>query len=302
MLTLLALVFLTFVGLTIALAVRAVALPRLRADRRMDAIAEYGFAPPDASSFIKDEESRSIVRAIGRIAAQPFGVVRLNQMRRELQTAGLYKVSPQMLLGWRIVATVLLPPLFWFATASSPAPLRVAVVALGVAFGWMVPVMLVRSRGRARMDKLDLALPELIDLLVVTMETGLSFSGAMQTASARLRGPIAEEVRLTLQEEQMGRSMTEALGHMLERADIPSVRTFVRSIVQAETLGVSVGQILRNLAVEMRKNRRAAAEERAQKAATKMLFPLIFLIFPSLGIVILGPALIKVFETLGSSL
>ena len=299
MLTLLAIILVCLTGLTVSLVVRALAFPRLRAEQRMEAIAQYGFEAPVESGLIVREESRSLIRALGQLAARRADAMRMNQMRQELQAAGMYSVSPQLLLGWRIVAAVLLPPIFWLAAEPLPQALRVFCLVLGMAIGWMLPLTLVRMRGRTRLDKIDLALPELIDLLVVTMETGLSFSGAMQTAAGRLRGPLAEEVRLTLQEEQMGRSMSEALGHMLERVDIPSMRTFVRSIVQAETLGVSVGQILRNLALEMRKTRRAAAEERAQKAATKMLFPLVFLIFPSLGIVILGPALAKVFETLG---
>jgi tight adherence protein C len=89
----------------------------------------------------------------------------------------------------------------------------------------------------------------------------------------------------------MGLALEEAIKNMLARADTPAMRSFVRSILQAETLGVSIGQILRSLAVEMRKRRRASAEERAQKAPVKILFPLIFLIFPALFLVILFPAL-----------
>ncbi len=96
----------------------------------------------------------------------------------------------------------------------------------------------------------------------------------------------------------MGLSSTEALTNMLERADTPGIRMFVRAVVQGETLGVSIGQIMRNLAIEMRKRRRAAAEERAQKAPIKMLFPLIFLIFPAMFVVLLLPAMITILDTL----
>jgi tight adherence protein C len=96
----------------------------------------------------------------------------------------------------------------------------------------------------------------------------------------------------------MGLSTAEALNHLLERAPTPSMRTFVRAITQGETLGVSIGNIMRDLAVEMRKNRRQKAEERAQKAPTKILFPLVFLIFPAMFIVILGPAVMDIFHSL----
>jgi tight adherence protein C len=88
----------------------------------------------------------------------------------------------------------------------------------------------------------------------------------------------------------MGLSTNDALRNMLDRADTPAMRSFVRSMLQGETLGVSIGQIMRNLAQEMRKRRRAAAEERAQKAPIKILFPLIFLIFPAMFVILLGPA------------
>jgi tight adherence protein C len=107
-------------------------------------------------------------------------------------------------------------------------------------------------------------------------------------------GPLGDELRLTLQEQDMGLSTQEALNNLLDRASTPAIRTFVRAIIQGETLGVSIGRIMRDLAVEMRKNRRQKAEERAQKAPTKMLFPLVFLIFPAMFVVMLGPALIEI--------
>jgi tight adherence protein C len=110
-------------------------------------------------------------------------------------------------------------------------------------------------------------------------------------ASDRLTGPLGDELRLTLQEQNMGLSINEALSNTMARCDTPSMRSFVRSIVQGETLGVSIGQIMRDLATEMRRRRKASAEERAQKAPIKILFPLVFLIFPAMFIVLLGPAL-----------
>ena len=98
----------------------------------------------------------------------------------------------------------------------------------------------------------------------------------------------------------MGLSSTEGLKNVLERVETPSMRTFVRAMIQGEQLGISVGQILRSIAVEMRSRRKASAEERAQKAPVKMLFPLIFLIFPAMFVVILGPALFAFFDAIAS--
>ena len=97
----------------------------------------------------------------------------------------------------------------------------------------------------------------------------------------------------------MGLSMEEALRNMLTRCDTPSMRSFVRAIIQGETLGVSIGQIMRSLAVETRKRRRANAEQKAQKAPIKLLFPLIFLIFPAMFLILLGPAVFSIVKALG---
>jgi tight adherence protein C len=117
-------------------------------------------------------------------------------------------------------------------------------------------------------------------------------------ASERLGGPLGEELRLTIQEQQLGLSTLDSLQNWLARCDTPAVGSFVRSMVQGERLGISIGQILRNLALEMRKRRRQAAEERAHKSAIKILFPLVFLIFPAMFVVILAPALYRIIDTL----
>ena len=138
-----------------------------------------------------------------------------------------------------------------------------------------------------RHDQIEYELPDLIDLLVVSIEAGLSFPGAMRLAAERIRGPLGQELRLTLQEQNMGLTNEDALRNLYTRAETPGVAIFTRSIIQGQALGVSMAQIMRNIAEEMRKRRKAAAEEKAQKAPIKMLFPLVFLIFPSMFVVIL---------------
>ena len=141
-------------------------------------------------------------------------------------------------------------------------------------------------------------MPELIDLLVVTVEAGLSLSAALQLAGDRMKGPLGDELRIVLQEQRMGLTPVQALENMVGRCPTPAVESFARTMVQGQLLGVSVGQILRTLAIEMRKRRRAQAEQQAQKAPIKMLFPLVFMIFPSLFVVILGPAVVSIFHAL----
>ena len=114
-----------------------------------------------------------------------------------------------------------------------------------------------QRKARKRIETLDRSLPDLIDLLCVMIEAGLSFPAAMRLAAEQFGPPLSDELRLTLQEQTMGLSIDEALAHMAERADTPAMKAFVRAMAQGEKMGISIGQIMRNLAHEMRHRRRA---------------------------------------------
>ena len=173
----------------------------------------------------------------------------------------------------------------------------VLAVAAGVG-GWFAPVYYVELKRRKRMELIDKQMPDMIDLLVVTIEAGLGILASMRVASESMSDPLGQELRLTLQEQRMGLSVGQAIESLGRRATPPNMRIFVRAITQGERLGVSIGTTMRNLSVEMRKRRRAMAEERAQKMPIKMLFPLIFFIFPALFIVILTPMIISIVDAL----
>jgi tight adherence protein C len=282
-------------GIATALLARAVANPNLRGAPPVVQIQRYGFTkrrgdrPKVAIGGLFDRAADSVgERFVGRLGKG-------DEIRRDLVSAGMYRVTVTKFLGYRILATIGLPLVWiWFATTTSQSAIIafVGAVACG-AIGWVLPLRIVKDRARRRLGAIDYELPELIDLLVVTVEAGLGFVGSLQMASGRLEGPLGEELRLTLQEQNMGLSINEALANTMARCDTPSMRSFVRSIVQGETLGVSIGQIMRDLATEMRRRRKANAEERAQKAPIKILFPLVFLIFPAMFVVLLGPALMQ---------
>ena len=291
-------------GVAATLTSRALALPRLRALDRVDQIAAYGFnAQPE--EVAPQERAitggfNSIARALGAFVAGRTSASEA-ELRRELMSAGLYKLTPTTLMGYRVLATLGLPLVFlWLGTSSQLAPaLVVLLLPMTALIGWVLPLTLVRRRARFRLDKIDYELPELVDLLVVTVEAGTSFAASLQIAADRFSGPLGDELRLAMQEQAMGLPVDQSLVNMLARADTDGMRSFVRSIRQGESLGVSIGQIMRNLALEMRKRRRANAEERAQKAPVKILFPLVVLIFPAIFVVVLGPAVIGFTSTIG---
>jgi tight adherence protein C len=297
---------LALTGLSVLLALRALNFARVRSAVAVEKIESYGFTGRSEAVLVGDPRGTSgrtfddFVTRLGDIAASRFRGLDSDEVRQALVGAGLYNISVRKFAGYRAISMVGVPALcIWaLATASLPIPLVILASALSVALGWRVPLLLVQQRAKRRKNEIDEQLPELIDLLVVTVEAGVGFTGSLRIAGERIGGALGQELRLTLQEQTMGLTTQEALANMLQRAETPGLRSFIRSVLQGETLGVSIGQILRNVAVEMRKRRRALAEERAQKAPIKILFPLVFMIFPAIFVIILGPAIYSITDTL----
>jgi tight adherence protein C len=284
-----------FVAVCVVGLIRLVTGPRARAIQRVAEIEAYGSSAQPAlttaglSADVPSGGLSDLAGRIGDFVVRHFGRVRESDLRAELMAAGMYGVAPRTLLGYRVLAAIVFPALILIVGAGSALSVVLALVMIGL--GWMLPLTIVRRKARLRTDQIDRALPDLVDLLVVTVEAGLGFSGSLRVAADQFAGPLSDELRLTLQEQAMGLTMSDALVHLLRRADTPSMGSFVRSVIQGESLGVSTGTIMRNVAVEMRKRRRRAAEERAQRAPIKLLFPLVFLIFPTMFIVLLLPAI-----------
>jgi tight adherence protein C len=293
---------LLLLGGAVALLVRVWAFPRLRVEGQVRQIETYGFSQesePAPGERVGPGPLAALVEGAGRWAMHNAGLLRPLE-RRELLAAGIYDRSVEAVQGVRVIAAIGLPALILVLAllAGSVSLLTILLACVLAVLGWLLPATAVRTRGQQRLDRVDAALPELIDVLTATIEAGLGFAGSLALCAERFDGPLGQELRLTLQEQTMGLSTNAALENMRERCDTPSVRAFVRAVAQGESLGVSIGAMMRNLATETRKRRRARAQERIQKAPVKMLFPLIFLIFPSLLIVLLYPALHNVFTTL----
>ena len=175
-------------------------------------------------------------------------------------------------------------------------------IALGVALagvGFIAPDFVVNARARRRREAAETQLPDALDLLAVSVEAGLGFDAAVAKLTEYLEGPLIDELGLALSEMRIGRGRQEALRRLAERLDTPGVTAFVRAVVQADQLGISLGRMLRVQADDARKRRQTAAEEKAMKAPVKMLFPTVLFIFPAMFLVILGPAMLNLAEVFG---
>ena len=160
-----------------------------------------------------------------------------------------------------------------------------------------MPQLLLNSRITRRQDGVRKALPDALDLLTICVEAGLGFDGAMAKVNEKWDNELSLSFGRVLREIQLGKLRRDALKDMSERVDIPELTSFVAAIVQSEQLGVSMAKVLRIQADQMRIRRRQAAEEKAQQAPIKMLFPMGLLIFPSLLIILLGPAAVQLMQS-----
>ncbi|MFX1820089.1 type II secretion system F family protein [Pseudarthrobacter sp. CC4] len=203
---------------------------------------------------------------------------------------------------WPLTRILMVKPLLAFAGAllgllvflGAPSAGRFAIAVVMVALAYFVPDLLIRNRAQKRREEIRLELPNALDQMLISVQAGLGFESAMGRAGENGRGPLADELIRTLQDIQVGRSRKEAYLALSERVDVPSVRTFVRAVVQADTYGIAIAGVLKTQAKDMRIKRRQLAEEHAMKMPVKMLFPLIFFILPTLFIVLLGPAVLQI--------
>jgi tight adherence protein C len=174
---------------------------------------------------------------------------------------------------------------------------KAILLSLGIALvGFVLPDVVVTLKSRTRKEILRAELPDALDLLAVSVEAGLGFDSAIAKLTEHMEGPLADEFALTLGEMRVGESRQNALTKMMKRVETPELSAFVRAIIQADTLGISLGRILKVQASDTRTRRQLAAEERAMKAPIKMLFPTVLFIFPAMFIIILGPAFMNLSE------
>jgi tight adherence protein C len=228
-----------------------------------------------------------------------------DRIREKLELAGnprgwtVERVMAGKVVGFGIALFVSLVLALLMGVSFLPT---LGIVVLASVAGYMAPNMYIYQQTYDRADKLQRALPDAIDLLTISVESGLGFDAACAQVARNTDGPLADEFARMLQEMQIGRGRSEALRSLGDRTNLPDLRSFVSAMVQADAFGIPVGQVLRVQSSEIRVKRRQWAEEEAQKVPVKILVPLIFCILPCLFIAVLGPAGIQIMNNFSGKL
>ena len=205
-------------------------------------------------------------------------------------------------LGIKAIAAAVAAGIFFllFGILAGQLLQGIAMAAVGLVFGYVVPEFWLGGRVRKRQKLILLQIPDALDLLTISVRAGLGFDAALGKVVEKMKGPLVDEFRRALAEVRVGKARRDALRDIMPRTEVVPLSNFIGAIIQAEQLGVSISKVLQVQSEQLRIERRQRAEEMAAKAPIKMLFPLVGCIFPSLFIVILGPAIILIIENLGN--
>ena len=224
----------------------------------------------------------------------------LENVRQKFSTLGSHGTDDvDRFLAVRVVTIALIPVVVILIYKFAPIEglIRLGVIGFATLLLVLGPDAMLNRKVAERQWQIRTKLPDMLDLLVISVEAGLGFEQALDRTTSAVPGPLAEEFTRMLGEIRAGASRAESLRALERRCDVPEMRSFVLAILQADTFGVSIGRVLRTQADEMRIKRRQIAQEKAQKAPVKMLIPMVFCIFPALFIVVLAPAVINIVKS-----
>lgn len=264
---------------------------------------DYEMLAPELKQSFGERVIRPWVSRFMGLLARAMPSTAAAGVELKLQRAGdPFKLTAPEFLGIKTLTIVVCGAAgiaLFFLSTQSQAYIRVLELVIGFVVGITLPDYLLDNAIKERQMKIRKALPDTLDLLVVSAEAGLGFDAAVARVVEKVKGPIADEFKKVLDEMQIGRSRIEALKSMANRVGTMELTTFAAAIYQADLLGVSIAHVLRVQAETLRSQRNIRAREAAAKMPVKMLFPLVFFIFPAIFVVILGPGAIQIFQALG---
>ncbi len=279
-----------------------------RSDPLQDRLAQFAERElPDSLEEIelslpfRDRVLVPLLRKIADITTRFTPEKQLEQTRKQIELAGMAgSMDATAFFAMRIGATIgfgLLAFMVFFVLSASRDPNAFLYVAGGAGLGYILPIMWIKGKITRRQDGIVKSLPDALDLLTICVEAGLGFDQAMGKVYEKWDNDLAIGFGRILREIQLGKVRREALRDMSERMDVPDVTSFIAAVIQADQLGVSMTKILRVQSDQMRVKRRQRAQEKAHQAPVKMMIPMVLLIFPSLWIVLMGPAIIFLLDS-----
>ena len=253
----------------------------------------------EMSVSFKNRIATPFFNSISRFFSNFFSAKAITNLNRKLLNAnGFYGLNAEQFLGLSLVAGIVLAVIvvdIMFIT-NKPTNNIITNGLLTFTLAVFLPYIMLEQKIAKRKLTLQQELPDVLDLLTVSVEAGLGFDGALVKLSEKMKGQMVDEFNRMLQEIRIGVSRKDALRALAERCDVQDISLFTGALIQADQLGVSISKVLRIQSLDMREKRKQRAEEQGMKAPIKMLFPLVFFIFPALLIVLLGPAVIQMVE------
>jgi tight adherence protein C len=261
-----------------------------------------GVVDPEAQLGFFGRVLKPAIKQWSRVLGEKSPGASLERVRTKLAQAGNPSgLGPVEFLGLRYIVSIGLGlgAFALFVIAGLPGNFKLIVPVIIGILGFMMPNFWLDRKIKSRRKEIQKSLPDAIDLLTISVESGLGFDPALMRVAEKWDNALTREFARVLSEMRIGKAKRDALREMAGRVDEDGLTTFVSSVIQADTLGVPITQVLRIQSEAMRVRRRQRAEEKAQKAPLKMLFPMVFLIFPAFYVVILGPAVPKFVETFG---
>jgi tight adherence protein C len=251
-----------------------------------------------------DRTLRPLMRRLSGIGTRLTSRERVGRTEHKLAEAGYpYGLRTIDFMGLKVVAALAISGLAFllFGVAMrNPATTTLIIAGVALLIGFFVPDYWLTTRIKARQKAILLAIPDVLDLLTISVKAGLGFDAALGKVVEKTEGPLTDEFRRALAEVRIGKPRRDALKEMVARTNVSALTNFIGAIVQAEQLGVAIANVLEVQSEQLRIERRQRAEEMAAKAPIKMLFPLVGCIFPSMFIVILGPAMILILNNLAT--
>ncbi len=278
--------------------------------RRAASVLETQLGSVDFVIDLKqDELNRSLTQRLVLPAINGFGTIvkrftnedMLNRFNHKLLLAG----SPtgwnaERIVAVRVLVGVLLPALYLTISVLSGTLDKLALAGVGLVFyvGWFGPHSLLSARASRRQENIRRDLPDIMDLLTISVEAGLGFDAAVGQCITNIKGTLSDELARVMQEMQLGVARAQAFRNLDERTDVEELKSFVLAMIQADQFGISVSRVLRAQAAQLRVRRRQRAEEKAMKLPVKMIFPLILCVMPALFVVIIGPGVVRIVQNL----